>query len=602
MELTDKDIEQKKAENIFKIINSAEQLRNWIYTYFDLYMPMGHIDPESNSSPIEGMWEIYKAVRDNKGDEVPGFILLSCRFGFKTLSTSILEILLMIHFRVTIAHCAAIEFQSQKAVEYCDTFLNKILPYLQRYGWKKISDNKRRIELQTDKKEKVYIQIIILTIKGANSSHTNIMCVDEIDLCDPKAYEQAKLIPSASKGRHPIRIKLSTRKFAFGLMEKAIQDCSINNEKLLRWNLLDVAEHCPKKRCLSDLPIIKRYICRQLPLRQASPEEFNSLNDEEKHNWEEIDAYQGCVKCSLLPVCKKALHDKTTRNQTGDLWYPLSSIISSINQVTPEVAEAEILCHKPSTKGLIYPRFNNKNVLTVQEAWTKLTGLTNICSFDMLVDYIKNLGIEIQTGLDWGYTNEFAVVVAAILSKNEILILDTFAAPNLELEDCVKICTELRDKYKISKFWCDQAYPAYIKTFNRKGLKCPPFTKDVAIGIEAVRGKIIDSSNKRYMYILDTENNKRLIKGFSTYHWKINGQGESTDQIDHTEESDIMDALRYLFQNLFGIAKKVFFSMTNAKKPIFSNNEDIMANKVKELATETIKKDEKETKKKVFWL
>lgn len=602
LNLSPEQLENLKKDIILQPLTSAKELRDWVYLFLDLYMPLGHMYKDSNSSSVETMWEIYKAVRDNTGNKIPGYTLLSSRDSYKTLSASILEVLLMIHFRIKIAHCAAIEFQSKKAVEYCGSFLNKIGPYLKHYGWKRTSQNKRRLELTTEKGELCYIQIIILTMTGANSDHTNLMFVDEVDLCQPAAYQEAKLIPGPYKGRFPITVRLSTRKFAFGLMQKEIQNAKNANEKILRWNILDVTEKCPASRCLPDKPTEIRYIPRELPLRQITKEAFDELEEKEKDNWEKIEAYQGCLKCPLLSVCKKALHDKKPDECVGDLWKPIDAVINIIRQVDPDVGEAQLLCHKPSKKGLIYPRFTVENVISVQEAWEMISGLTNKCNFNMLIQYLKDLGVKIEAGIDWGYTNEFSVTVAVLMPGGRSFILYNFAAPGLELDDCVKICLELQERFGIQKFWADQAYPAYIKTFNRKGLKTPKFDKDVPVGIEAIRGRIINSLNVRWMFILETEENQRLIEGFGTYHWKLDAQGKATDKPDHTEESDIMDGTRYLYQNAYGVRKKIIIASADGDKRASSSlNSDRMKAKIDELAINDTQMVKKKKRGRIFW-
>jgi hypothetical protein len=987
-------IDAYKAGVILNILTSAEELRDWLYTFYDIYMPMGHVYPESNSSPIEAMWEIYKAVCDNTGDKIPGYIILSSRDSYKTLSASMLEVLLMIHFRKTIAHCAAIESQSQKAVEYCDTFVNKVLPYLKEKGWNYTSANKRRIEFETPEKEKCYIQIIILTIKGANcispdtniclsngdyilaknvqvgdfvktwnyfdnidenvqvedisytskpsrelifdngsnlvlsddhmvftqrgwvtaaglrltdklkkyndlifkteyaiaseisaqkrnidqiiigtvlgdahiqklpsgkcrysvfhcknqleylneikkvfdingiessirsdksgyklltkthpifekyhhlfyeqdlyknptkvldlldfegisywfmddvrgnstkigkfkdhryqlatcgfkspdneiickwfknkgfnniikkitnqskkyyevhefslessrslslimepffvnclryklqnqtdiinsyrcidsdklihqpesvfgfqwedkklrngsfgrskiakikeccdlriseikiigkqelidlqiksnkphlhsfyannalvhnSAHTNLKFTDEVDLCDPKAYEEAKMIPGVVNGQYPIEVQLSTRKYAFGLMELAIKNAPETGEKVLRWNILDVAAHCPSEICKPEESKALRYIPVKLPMSQITEEQFNLLDDSQKHLYEKIECYAGCTECKLLSVCKMMLHDKTPKESSGDLYKPVSAIINVIKKVSPDVGEAQLICHKPSTHGLIYPRFTTDNVISIEQAWQMIAGIENLTNFDLLLNYIRNLGVRIETGLDWGFTNQFAMVTGLVLPDGKCIILDTFAAPELELDDCVRIAQELKDKLFYQKIWPDPAYPANIKTFNRKGLKCGKFTKDVPMGIEAVRERIINSANRRNLFVINTDNNKRLIDGFGTYHWKMDAQGNPTDQPDHSAESDIMDAIRYLFQNIYGKKGKITLSQMGATNPQLSaDNSTRMLDKIKQLATEDEKTSQNGGKKRFF--
>jgi len=520
-----------------------------------------------------------------------------------TLSASILEVLLLIHFRTTIAHCSAILSQSQKSVEYCTSFMRKILPYLTFHGWKQTSANKMRIELTTDKLETCYIQIIILTMRGANSSHTNLMFVDEVDLCDPAAYQESKMIPGVAKGVFPITVRLSTRKFAFGLMEKEMAAAASKGEEIVRWNILDVTEHCPSSRCKPDKPMHIRYIPRELPLRQISKEEYLKMDDNLKNEWQQEKAYEGCLKCPLFSVCKRMLHEVTPKEAVGDLFKPIPAVINIIKAVDSDVAEAQLLCHKPSSKGLIYPRFSSsENILTVQQAWEKISGLDTECTLDMLIQYILDLGIEINAGVDWGYTNEFAVTVAAILPGQQSLIIDMFAASDLELDDCVEICKDLQQKYRITKFWCDQAYPAYIKTFNRNGLTSPKFIKDVPLGIESVRGRIVNSNNKRSLFLLKIDRLERLGKSFGTYHWKIDAQGNITDRPDHTEESDVMDSVRYLYQCIYGKKSKINFAVASGDKRSNSNKHNVrMTAKISELAVNDAKKPKPKSKKRILF-
>lgn len=149
-------------------IEDAEDLQHWVESFLGLDMPFGHVDPDSNSSPVEAMWEIYSCIKDNRGEENPGYIMLSAREGYKTLSASMLEVLLMIHFQMTISHMAAIKDQSAKSVKYINYFFNKIEPLLEFLGWENKSQNKMMIEWRSPEGEDVYIQIVVATMAGAN--------------------------------------------------------------------------------------------------------------------------------------------------------------------------------------------------------------------------------------------------------------------------------------------------------------------------------------------------------------------------------------------------------------------------------------------------
>lgn len=356
MNFKDLQINEKKkyADLMFQKLNSPEELKNWIMFFLGLDFPIGTVDPDSNSSPIEAMWEIYNIIKENRGDEIPGVIMLSARECYKTLGASILEVILMLQFRTTIAHMAAIREQSAKAVQYINLFFTKIEPLLEVSGWEKTSENKTKISFRTEYGEDVYIRVIVATMAGANSEHTSLMFIDEIDVvANPLAYEEAKLIPGYTKGIHPVTVKLSTRKFAFGLMQKEIDMAPVSGDKIVRWNIIDVCERCPESRHKPELPKYDMYTARSLPLRSMSVEEYNLLPDTDKSKWEfQPNVYSGCIDCKLLPVCKTAL-SKRAKEAVGGLYKPISAVLNSFKKIGPDMAEAQLLCFGENTQVLM---------------------------------------------------------------------------------------------------------------------------------------------------------------------------------------------------------------------------------------------------------
>lgn len=553
--------EEKKewTDIMFTPLNSADELRDWILTFLGLDMPIGHIDPDSTSSPVEAMWEIYETVKLNKGEENPGYIMLSAREGYKTLSASILETLLMVHFQVTIAHMAAIREQSAKSIQYINYFFGKIDPLLTCRGWVNTSQNKNKIEYRTEHGADVYIKVIVATLSGANSEHTNLMFIDEIDVVkDPMAYEEAKLIPGYAKGLHPVTVKLSTRKFAFGLMQKEIDLAPISGDKILRWNIMDVTERCAPQRHKPNQPRADRYVSKALPLRQISPEEFHDLQEADKDKWDLVaNAYAGCADCKLLPVCKTKLADRPETDR-GGLYKPVGAVINTFKKTNPDMAEAQLMCWKPSAKGMVYGRFegtvNTGNVITLDRAFETLIGdppKKKITQVD-LIHTMKNLGIDFYAGVDWGYTHDFVIVIFAKIPNGEFWIVDCYSQSGLEFSDILETAIGYRDKYQPVKWYCDQAMPSHIKSFTKNGMKSPKFTKDVMGGIEALRAKIVGGTGKRLLKVLYTDDNQKIINSFQKHHFKLDAAGKPSLIPDDTAGvSDQADAMRYVAQNLF---------------------------------------------------
>ena len=347
---------QKKDElskMLFEPIVSSERLKDWVRGFLGLELPLEITDPDSTSSPLDAVWQIYKSFKDNSGDVNPGYILLSCREGMKTVSVAILETLLMLHFQLEIAHAAAIEAQSSVGLGYISDFIAKVRPLMEHAGWVPDMANKRTIKFKTPQGKTTYIKVLICTVKGMNSLHVNALFLDELDLADPKALKQARNIVGYSKGIFGITVYLSTRKYAFGNMNEAIESAQEKNYKIIRWNILDVTEACPPSRHLPDGPKEDLYVALDLPLRQISKEEYSLMPDPEKPKWSLVEqAHEGCLTCPLLAVCQKRLSEKPQK-ATGGFYKPIVSVIQKFRDNDPDTAEAELMCFSENTQILM---------------------------------------------------------------------------------------------------------------------------------------------------------------------------------------------------------------------------------------------------------
>lgn len=544
---------------LFKPLESAEELKNWAYFFLNLDIPQGIVDLDSTSAPIDAIWTIYKAFQENTG-EFPGAILLSSRESLKTFSASILECLLLLHNRSTIAHAAATEAQSSVGLKYLEKYLSILDPLIRHRGWENVTQNKRTIEYKTPEGDNPFIKVLICTPKGMNSLHASILFLDELDLADPVALKEARNIVGYSHGRYGMTVYLSTRKYSHGNMQEAVETADEKHFKLLQWNILDVTERCHESRHKPELPREDRYTAKVLPFRQLSVEDYNNLPDPEKSEYRLIkDAYAGCLTCPLLPVCKKRLAERPV-TATGGFYKPIPAVIQKFRENDTETAEAQILCWRPGSEGLVFPRFSDKqetgNVLTVNQAYKQFMGFENLqnVSFDTLIQTLMSYDIPIYVGVDWGWTNKTAMIVGAKMPNGEFWILDTFAMSRLEFSDILNQAIIFRDRYSPIKWIADTAAPQNIATFRKNGMMCADFKKDVWAGIEAVRSSILNSNNERKFKVLLTENNKQTIKALQKHAFKLDTAGNSSGEPDNAAGiADICDTLRYLGQVLFPI-------------------------------------------------
>jgi len=144
--------------------------------------------------------------------------------------------------------------------------------------------------------------------------------------------------------------------------------------------------------------------------------------------------------------------------------------------------------------------------------------------------------------------------------------VETFSESELELDDQYEKAKTIDERWNVKHWFMDQAYPGSIKKFESNGLKCPKFVKDIMGGVEAVRGQIVDASNRRRLKVIQWDRNEAIKMMFRVHHFKLDTIGNPTEDPDDEEFSDIGDGTRYLFQCLF--------SKKKGKKPIITTTTD----------------------------
>jgi hypothetical protein len=567
--------EQFKIDNFLKPLSSIEECEAWIYLYLGLQLPFTNVsekteDPEESTlfmSPGQAIWECYNTYKEDLYIENPGYIFLGSRDGAKTLAGSILNVLLVLHFQAEVAHLAAVKKQAEKCIEYTNGFLRKIKSYLEIHNIKVISDSKSKIQILHPNGHLSYIDVIVASLAGGNSQRSTVGSYDELDTLSRQGlqgYKEALLIPTRKNGHGPLSIKYSTRKFAAGVMENEIASRFRNNEKLIKWNILDITEKCfPERNLKGDGLLHPRYIKKQLPLKLYTQEDFSNVKDIDKPLFRKINLYSGCLKCPIAPICHGKLSERLDHEIPGEgsIFKTIDFTIGQFKKLNSDIsmAEAQLLCWPPLSSGLVYPRFSSalgENAITITQAYNNLMGTEEQeVSFDKLVEVLHSLEINFFAGLDWGYTKCFALIIIAILPSGEIWIMDNFAAPGLELSDQLETSLYMQNKYNLKKIAPDTAYPGSIATFNKAGIKTFEFKKDVMSGIEAVRSSIINASGIRKLKVIVTENNKRILEMFKKHSFVLDNMGEPTMTPDDGEFADTADALRYIFQNI-GLYKK----------------------------------------------
>lgn len=600
--------EQLERKALFAICVSKEHLKLWIKRYLAVDLPDNVVctddvtNPPSNSSPLDLIWEIYQKALDGTDENFQRVLAYAARDSFKTLSASIMEVLCLFHLRRDVAHMAAIESQAQKAASYLNKYLQR--PYLRDYV---DGNNKREIritryegpngEVLTPEEFKVldfkaqrvyepvshYMKIIIATLAGANSEHVSFMCLDELDLAPEAPLQEAKFIPAPGqvRGELPITLMTSSRKFAFGNVQKAINKAAEDPNDHLQirhWNIIDVTKSCPPERHLPDEPRIPIYYSENT-LKAIGEDDYNILASEEKSKYFKQEGYAGCLKkCSLFAVCRGRL--ATKQACTSKLLKPIPHITNVLKDVSVEHAKAQYLCWKPSAEGLIYPHFQYaRHMLDAVSMYEKITGeeiqrktpdgkfhpqfqeFSSKLTKARLIQFFTERGMEFHSGMDWGYTHNWAVVTGA-RDGHRFFIFDVISIAGLELAEKVEMAKAKIGHLRNLVVWPDSENPESIKTFRRHGFVMRNFKKDVIGGIDAVRTKIMPGLGKEpELYFLAGDDGCELLaRRVSEYHWKVDANQRPTSVPDDKDD-DECDALRYVISNVYGIRGRLSASV-----------------------------------------
>ena len=552
--MKEEDLEKLKTMAVLQHLNSKEELRDWFYLYFDLWFPDGHVYPTSNSSPMEAAWEIYRMYKTGESKNCPTIAILASRDSYKSLLAAAMEVVCFVHFQFDILHGASIKEQAATVFKYCEGFFRKLEKYLLLNGWKKTVHSKTKLEYLTDTGKDIRMTIVPCNKNSMNGFHLPMLVIDEAELCNSEGLSEAAMVPSAYKQYFPMTIYLSTRKYAAGQMELILSKTE-KVGKIFRWNIVDISEKLPEDSLKRDSPLVRRYLSIKLPLVNISQEEYDLIPEDRRSNLEPFDAYAGIADHQLLPVMRHYTADRPAAD-TGQLYKSPIVVLNNFKTTNPDMAEAQLLCNKPSGTNLVFSRFSEvENVLSLEDAFDRIgKPHENNKSQEMLKWILKDLGVMMIGGADFGWTDATAMVMLAVFPNGEVWLVDSYVQTNMEIPDIVMKCKEMDVQWDTSRWYCDTAYPAYLKELRKAGLRVPDFKKVVADGLSAIQMKIIDGNSVRKFQVLNIPQNRPVIDAFAFYKWDTDGAGEIIDgQPFHGKDgtSDIMDSIRYPFQNLF---------------------------------------------------
>lgn len=576
--MTKEERDEKARKALFVPCDSMERLHAWIKFFLRIDFPHCRVDPESNSSPMEMIWEVYSNALANKGATFNRVMYYASRDSYKTLGAAVLELLVLLHMSRDVAHMAAIEAQSDKAQSYVKKFMG--YPYLRDYlvgdsqkttvvarfndprTGKNLTEEEWK-ELPRDERDSYteirnYIKVVICTMQGANSDHVPFFVIDEVDVVtNPAAYEEAKAIPAPYNGIFPITMLISTRKISTGLVQKEIDEAvdADGNVKLQirHWNIIDVTQACPKERHLPERKKLPIYVDDN-ELRALSEKKYNDLSPEQKLKFKKEEGYAGCIEnCKLFAACKGRL--ATEQKSTSKLLRPIDHVVNQIGTASVPFALAQYLCRKPSTEGLIYPNLEREtHVISAAEMAEMLTGtpFPKTMSKVELLALVLARGCAFFSGMDFGFKHNFAVVTGFV-DGQRAFIVDVISQKDLMPDEQIKVCQD-QIRSLVPAIYADPENAQLVELFRKNGFRMRDWKKtpgSLTGGIDIVRMRLRPPMGDPLIFFLRGDPMvDLLVKRMMKYHWKVDAAGRLTN-VPNDADDDECDAIRYLVMNVF---------------------------------------------------
>lgn len=537
---------------------SREDLQRWIRIFLGIDLPDCIVCEESTASPLDLVWNVYRAAKEGDFAEASQLYFAS-RDSMKTLSAAVAELMVLLHLRRTVTHMGAISAQADKCYDYLKQFLG--LSVINRVPLLKDNKTKTELDLTSPWHIKPFFKIIICSLQGANSEHSMMHVVDEVDVVQNlKAYREAKKIPTETPDKKPsITLYISTRKSSFGLVQSEVNNAPKTGLKVRSWNIIDVTQACPKEKSRIDEGKVPQMFNQQ-QLTLLSEEEFNrTIPHTQYSDWEKKeDMYSGCVGCTIAPLCLGRL--ATKQKSTSTMLKSHNDVEKKFRESTVDDAVAQLMCLKPSTHGLVFTTFNErKSVMTPRQMWTQYTGVDpgHDVTKDELVELFERHGVPAYAGIDWGWTNPSVCLVIYIDSKDNVYVVHELAVTHTDDPEFVSIIKNtIQPRFDIQMYYPDIENPSGISLLKKAELPVSSkVDKDIHGGVQTIKKFIrVPGLNMTKFFVLDDMALRSgLLSEMNKYHFKLDQSGEIVSNDEYGDEfNHRVDGLRYVLHTIFG--------------------------------------------------
>jgi len=506
--------DSKDAFQVLELIfkdQDKDGLWEYINDNFGIAIPRKAIC-EDHNAPFDFVADVFF-------QKVQNAIALANRTGGKTTDFAILDVLNSYYWpECETATAGAIEEQAKKCYGYFQNWINNIPIF-----------NERVLDLlmrETKFTNGSMVQILTGTMSGVNSPHPQKAFLDEIELMMWNIIQEAFSMPQ-SKGEILGQLILtSTRKFAFGPMERLLDEAEERGFDVYRWCVMETIEkHDPE-------------ICRKSVFAE--------------------DCQGRCLECNG--------------------YLKLEDVIAAKMRLDKDTWDSQWMCKRPSQKALVYPQFNEAfhvkktkvdtgAELILAEDFGFAEGHADVVGFFQVkpsgrVSMVDEIWIEGKTDSD-------------IITLVEDKIIELGFIPD-RYKDKKRTDADLRRllNLAVNIWYCPIEEPSKIELRRRAGFNVTAMAdadaRKVINGLPLVRKALQDR------IITFDPKCKKTVKEIKIYANKVRADGTILDEPAKKNDNG-PDMVRYFFINHFPAKQAGHFQETKSDevKPITSGIADV---------------------------
>lgn len=196
-------------------------------------------------------------------------------------------------------------------------------------------------------------------------------------------------------------------------------------------------------------------------------------------------------------------------------YIPYDEIEKAKKELTEDRFAQEYLADFRKTEGLVYKEFNRQKHVYTNRRITP---------------------IEIDVGVDFGYTNPSALLKIVQDSDNNFYVMEEYYKTGKTTPELIDVARSMAANY----YFPDPAEPDRIEEMRRAGLNVRDVSKEIEAGIQTVRELL--KADRLFIHA-SCEN---LIAEFETYSYPEKKPDKAEPELPIKENDHALDALRYV--------------------------------------------------------